>query len=174
MQIPRFLSISSHAIVNNHNCTIPSFQTNKSSHQAIFSTSNTHSRSLIVAPCNLLVGRRSFPYWVPVTFQGHLLLNFRWGKGAIFHQKLRAHLHIASPCKKNAELSVLEGECLQRRGRVSRHLRFQGPTVSDRSSTPWESTKIPPLMTQNPYSRYMAVSKNSGTPKWMVYNGKPY
>ena len=21
---------------------------------------------------------------------------------------------------------------------------------------------------------YMGVSKNSGTPKWMVYNGKPY
>ena len=21
---------------------------------------------------------------------------------------------------------------------------------------------------------YMDVSKNSGTPKWMVYNGKPY
>ena len=23
-------------------------------------------------------------------------------------------------------------------------------------------------------SIYMGVSKNSGTPKWMVYNGKPY
>ena len=22
--------------------------------------------------------------------------------------------------------------------------------------------------------KYMDVSKNSGTPKWMVYNGKPY
>ena len=24
------------------------------------------------------------------------------------------------------------------------------------------------------YLLYMGVSKNSGTPKWMVYNGKPY
>ena len=24
------------------------------------------------------------------------------------------------------------------------------------------------------YVLYMGVSKNSGTPKWMVYNGKPY
>ena len=23
-------------------------------------------------------------------------------------------------------------------------------------------------------SQYMGVSKNRGTPKWMVYNGKPY
>ena len=23
-------------------------------------------------------------------------------------------------------------------------------------------------------SKYMGVSENSGTPKWMVYNGKPY
>ena len=22
--------------------------------------------------------------------------------------------------------------------------------------------------------QYMSVSKNTGTPKWMVYNGKPY
>ena len=125
MQIPRFLSISRHAIVNNHYCTIPSFQTNKSSHQAIFSTNNTFPK-FNVSPCNLLVGRRSFPYWVPVTFQWHLLLNFRWVKVPC-HQKLRAHLHIASPCKKIAGFSVLEGECLQRRGRVSRHLRFQWP-----------------------------------------------
>ena len=25
-----------------------------------------------------------------------------------------------------------------------------------------------------PFLRYMGVSKNRGTPKWMVYNGKPY
>ena len=25
-----------------------------------------------------------------------------------------------------------------------------------------------------PSSKYMGVSKNWGTPKWMVYNGKPY
>jgi len=24
------------------------------------------------------------------------------------------------------------------------------------------------------FKRYMGVSKNRGTPKWMVYNGKPY
>ncbi len=24
------------------------------------------------------------------------------------------------------------------------------------------------------YIQYMGVSKNTGTPKWMVYNGKPY
>jgi len=25
-----------------------------------------------------------------------------------------------------------------------------------------------------PIRTYMGVSKNSGTPKWMIYNGKPY
>ncbi len=26
----------------------------------------------------------------------------------------------------------------------------------------------------NLLGKYMGVSKNTGTPKWMVYNGKPY
>ena len=30
------------------------------------------------------------------------------------------------------------------------------------------------LNTQTPSILYLGVSKNSGTQKWMVYNGKPY
>jgi len=36
---------------------------------------------------------------------------------------------------------------------------------------PWHSAKI---AKGTKISRYMDVSKNRGTPKWMVYNGKPY
>ena len=31
-----------------------------------------------------------------------------------------------------------------------------------------------PEMKRNITFNYMGVSKNNGTPKWMVYNGKPY
>ena len=33
---------------------------------------------------------------------------------------------------------------------------------------------LPQKMFQVSTNQYMGVSKNSGTPKWMVYKGKPY
>ena len=146
MQIPRFLSISSHAIVNNHNCTIPSFQTNKSSHQAIFSTSNTFPK-FNVSPCNLLVGRRSFPYWVPVTFQGHLLLNFRWVKGAI-SSKTSASVHRITLQKKRPGFPYRKVNAY----RDAVGFRGTSDFWTDRVgsiTTPWGAKKIQPLMTGN-------------------------
>ena len=43
---------------------------------------------------------------------------------------------------------------------VSYHFRFWDPNLT-------------PLFAQV-YTLYMGVSKNRGTQKWMVYNGKPY
>jgi len=46
------------------------------------------------------------------------------------------------------------------------------------SSSPIFGVKIEKKMFELPPSKkyhcYMGVSKNRGTPKWMVYDGKPY
>ena len=48
------------------------------------------------------------------------------------------------------------------------HLRIKGPTVDlfISSSKMVQNTTFP--------LKVIGVSKNRGTPKWMVYNGKPY
>ncbi len=38
----------------------------------------------------------------------------------------------------------------------------------------YEEVLREPYSHQYHHQNYMGVSKNRGTPKWMVYNGKPY
>ena len=57
-----------------------------------------------------------------------------------------------------------------------------GWSSTTQSSTVWihgiwsgfRLKKKRPFVKLLPYNGYMGVSKNRGTPKWMVYNGKPY
>ena len=48
-----------------------------------------------------------------------------------------------------------------------------GASWHQRSGAGMRFTRKVRFQTRNPWF-YMGVSKNSGTPKWMVYNGKPY
>ena len=70
-------------------------------------------------------------------------------------------------------------------GSVNLRFSFQG-LISHRSSgcggalfDPWGVTQADDvswkfmLAVAPPKKRYMGVSKNRGTPKWMIYNGKP-
>ena len=58
--------------------------------------------------------------------------------------------------------SLLEGEQFE-----------MGVEVSKLSKIQRQNGKWPGAFVSFPYV-YMGVSENSGTPKWMVYNGKPY
>ena len=54
------------------------------------------------------------------------------------------------------------------------HVKFQGCIYKISKAAYLRNNKRCSQTPSDKLSKYMDVSKNSGTPKWMVYDGKPY
>ena len=88
--------------------------------------------------------------------------------GAVTWRVFRTHSHAPGLCER---------PCLWDVGLVRKPW---GPAVEKQPSQNWVSdlkkkhqNSFVTASKQDPNYKYMGVSKNKGTPKWMVYNGKP-
>ena len=101
-----------------------------------------------------------FKYWIAISWRFHVYLPHVWffNTGQTCQTSWPTFTGLRSP-------TTGPQICAQLPQQRSEHF-FTSPMGPKRTRSPYnQSTDM---------SKYMGVSKNSDTPKWMVYNGKPY